>query len=239
MGRQVEFLLENYSTQLMDVSDRIDALQNKVHMHRTLEELKLRNERNRIMRSELLLSMSGLSLTVSAVIGGFFGMNLSSGIEELPGLLWLVGISGGCASAGLLYVLTAGVRRFHLSQSAHLVRMGSLQRGLESLDQAYYALRHTGILAPSHGSAEAGGGGREGAAAVLRSDTGAHGSRGDAVVAAVKSVGSDDDVRALREALALFDSDGDGMLSDDEVERLLNSGGGGDRTATGRSRDRS
>ena len=187
-------------------------------MHRTLEELKLRNERNRIMRSELLLSMSGLSLTVSAVIGGFFGMNLKSGIEELPGLLWLVGASGACTSAGLLYVLTKGVRRFHHSQRAHLLQMGSLQRGLESLDQAYYALRHTGILTPGNSLSE--GAGAEGALPVLP-DLGGHRSTEDAVLAAVKTLGSDDDVRALREALALFDSDGDGVLSDEEVERLL------------------
>ena len=85
--------------------------------------------------------MSGLSLTVSAVIGGFFGMTLKSGIEELPGLLWLVGFSGACTSAGLLYVLTAGVRRFHHSQRAHLLQMGSLQRGLESLDQVWHLPR--------------------------------------------------------------------------------------------------
>ena len=33
-------------------------------------------------------------------------MNLHSGIEELPGLLWAVAGCGAAASGGLLYVLT-------------------------------------------------------------------------------------------------------------------------------------
>ena len=98
-------------------------------VHRTLEELKLRNERNRIMRSELLLSMGGLSLTLSAVIGGFFGMNLDSGIEHVPGLFWLVAAGASGAAGGVLLLLTRGIRRFHSSQREHLLSMGSLQRG--------------------------------------------------------------------------------------------------------------
>ena len=93
--------------------------------HRSLEELKLRNERNRIMRLEVLLQMGSLSLALAAVSGGFFGarpcccarparrqstprrgphtllgMNLHSGVEEVPHLLWLV--AGGTAGASTL-----------------------------------------------------------------------------------------------------------------------------------------
>lgn len=140
--QEVELLLEGYGTQLMDLSDRIIALQGSVRVHRTLEELKLRNERNRIMRVDLLLSMGGISLTISAVVGGFFGMNLTSGVEDVPGLFWVVGACASSASVGLLWMLSAGIRRFHNSQRSHLLHMASLQRGLGSFDHAYYVLRH-------------------------------------------------------------------------------------------------
>ena len=42
-------------------------------------ELTLDNERNRIARLELFLSMAALALAASACVSGFFGMNLVSG----------------------------------------------------------------------------------------------------------------------------------------------------------------
>ena len=151
---EVELMLEASAMQLMDLDDQIAAVQSSVATHRTLEELKLRNERNRIMRFELLLSMGTISLTLAAVVGGFFGMNLHSGVEEMPGALWLAAGGATAVSASLLYVLTGGVRRFHRSQRAHLVHMGTLRRTLGGLDGAYYALRHHGLLAVSHRATE-------------------------------------------------------------------------------------
>ncbi len=45
---------------------------------------QLDNERNRIARLELTLNMAGLCVGVSAMISGFFGMNLASGVEAVP-----------------------------------------------------------------------------------------------------------------------------------------------------------
>ena len=151
---EVEILLEAAAMQLMDLDDQCDSVRARVKTHRTLEELKLRNERNRIMRFELLLSMGTISLTLAAVVGGFFGMNLHSGVEEAPGALWLAAGAATGVSASLLYVLTGGVRRFHRSQRAHLVHMGTLRRTLGHMDGAYYALRHHGLLAVSHRATE-------------------------------------------------------------------------------------
>ena len=53
-------------------------------------ELTLDNERNRIARLELVLSMAGLSIGGSAAVSGFFGMNLLSGVESAANLFWAV-----------------------------------------------------------------------------------------------------------------------------------------------------
>ena len=62
--------------------------------------------------------MGGVSLTVSAVVGGFFGMNLVSGLEVLPGGLWLALTGALGMSSMLMYMLTGGVRRFYVSQNS-------------------------------------------------------------------------------------------------------------------------
>lgn len=53
-------------------------------------ELTLDNERNRIARLEVLLSMVGLCVGTCSAVSGFFGMNLLSGVENVPGLFLLV-----------------------------------------------------------------------------------------------------------------------------------------------------
>ena len=48
-------------------------------------ELQLDNERNRLARFELTLNMAGLCIGMSAMVSGFFGMNLVSGVENAVG----------------------------------------------------------------------------------------------------------------------------------------------------------
>jgi Mg2+ and Co2+ transporter CorA len=48
-------------------------------------ELTLDNERNRIARLELILSMAGLAIGAAACVSSFFGMNLISGLEVSKG----------------------------------------------------------------------------------------------------------------------------------------------------------
>ena len=75
----VELMLEDFATEHEDLADSIEELQDGVSTHRLLEQVKLSNERNRIMRVELLLSFSMCSLGIMTAVAGFFGMNLHSG----------------------------------------------------------------------------------------------------------------------------------------------------------------
>jgi len=143
---EVEYILETAVMQLQWLEDRVRRLQGSVTTHRALEDLKLRNERNRIMRLEIMLSMGSISLGVAAVIGGLFGMNLSSGLEEVTHGFWICAAGTCTLSSALLIMLMSGIRRFHRSQRINVMQTATLRRALGGLDHAYYALRHKGVL---------------------------------------------------------------------------------------------
>ena len=88
-----------------------------VDTQRMREGIRLSSERNRIMRLELLLTFGATSLALSAAVAGFFGMNLHSGIDEAPQLMWAVSAAASAASALLFVALYRGVRRFHAEQA--------------------------------------------------------------------------------------------------------------------------
>lgn len=158
------------------------------------------------MRLELLLSFGTASLAGCAVVAGFFGMNLHSGIEDVDGLLWVV--TGGSTAAGVAIFagLLFSVRRFHASQQKQIAQTASLERSLSSLDAAYFALRQQGVLL-----GDAGAGGRARA-----SETDPVVTR-DELSRALDSVNErvrPSDVDAL---FRLLDTDGSGVLTKDEL----------------------
>lgn len=141
--QDVELLLESFGMQLEDLSDRIQKLHESVVTHSKMEQLMLTSERNRIMRLELGMGTS--SLAVSTVIAGFFGMNLCSGLEEVPGLFWWVMSGSTVFSLAFFRVLIGGVRRYHHLQRKHLFEVRSLRCALESLESAYYEVRQRSV----------------------------------------------------------------------------------------------
>ena len=56
--------------------DAIEKLSGTIDATRKLLELTLDNERNRIERMELYLSIGGLGFAMMSAVGGFFGMNV-------------------------------------------------------------------------------------------------------------------------------------------------------------------
>ena len=66
------------------LSDQIEEVLANIETTQAVLELTLDNERNRIARLELLLSMGGLCVGSCAMVSGFFGMNLVSGLEVGP-----------------------------------------------------------------------------------------------------------------------------------------------------------
>ena len=109
----VASVFENYLCRWEEVNDGIEKLVGAIDSTRKLIELTLDNERNRIERMELYLSMGGLSFAMMSAVGGFFGMNLLSGLEDHPKKFWIVTYVTLITSASLWYVTW---QRFHLGR---------------------------------------------------------------------------------------------------------------------------
>ena len=93
------------------------------------------------MRLELLLSFGTCSLALCATVGGLFGMNLHSGIENVHHLLWGVSAGAGALSTGLFIAFVRSMRRFHFSQQRSVDSTAALDRAIDALETAYFALR--------------------------------------------------------------------------------------------------
>jgi len=152
------------------LSDEIATTLQRIEMQRTMADLKLKNERNRIMRLELMVSICGLATGITAAIAGLFGMNLLSGLEESTHAFPAVVAASGAGSALLVGFLVRGIGRFNASQLQHLARSGNLERALHGLEHAYFALRaHSALAEQSEGeSSLLGDGGKPPSMAELR-----------------------------------------------------------------------
>ena len=82
--------LIRYDARFNSLCDQIKQLTSTIENTQEVLELTLDNERNRIARLELLLNMAGISLGACSAIGGFFGMNVVNGVENLPGIFAIV-----------------------------------------------------------------------------------------------------------------------------------------------------
>ena len=241
----VELLLENFATEHEDLADRIEALQDGVTTLRALEQLWLSNERNRIMRLELVIAFSTASLALTASVAGFFGMNLHSGIEEVPGLFWAVTGVTATAAASVFAAFVLSVRRFHSSQQQLVARTASLDRSLTGLDSAYFALRQRSLMLDDRQVAEGdddGSGGRAEPLVITKEIL------REALQRAASS-NADADVQTMvaprhgdvDELWRLLDADGDGVLTASELTGAGDPHGdpnGDPQEVTSRSKDR-
>ncbi|GFH51415.1 hypothetical protein CTEN210_07891 [Chaetoceros tenuissimus] len=81
---EVELLFEDYLLQMDEVLLSLRTVQNSVKNTEEVVEIELDLLRNRIMRYEMLLELSGLVVGVAAAVTGAFGMNLVNHVEEHP-----------------------------------------------------------------------------------------------------------------------------------------------------------
>jgi len=143
----VETLLDVYDARFQSLGDQIDQVASNIESTQNILELTLDNERNRIARLELLLSMAALCLGVCSVVSGFFGMNLLSGLETVQGLFFFV------AGTSILFTGTLFVgflRRFKSlsrQQRGRLLDVQALKNVLNNLDVVTLLLRGNPTLA--------------------------------------------------------------------------------------------
>jgi len=87
---EVELLFEDYLLQMDEVLLSLRAVQSSVTNTEEVVEIELDLLRNRIMRYEMLLELSGLVVGVAAAVTGAFGMNLINHFEEHPYMFYQV-----------------------------------------------------------------------------------------------------------------------------------------------------
>ncbi|CAM9248928.1 unnamed protein product [Ascophyllum nodosum] len=86
--QEVEIMFENYLLQVELLASDVRDFQNEVRNTEEIVEIELDVLRNNILRFELLLSVSGLTVALGALVTGVFGMNLISGWEMNPHAFW-------------------------------------------------------------------------------------------------------------------------------------------------------
>lgn len=98
--RNVELMLENYTSQLVDISNEAYFLRKRVESIQSVAELNYGSQRNKLMHINLRLSMASISLATTTAIAGFFGMNIPNGLEHKS-----TAVFGGVVCGSLLLSL--------------------------------------------------------------------------------------------------------------------------------------
>mmetsp|Transcript_11990 Transcript_11990/g.28199 ORF Transcript_11990/g.28199 Transcript_11990/m.28199 type:complete len:484 (-) Transcript_11990:102-1553(-) len=137
----VETLLDVYNARLDSLNDRISELATSIETTQVTLELQLDNERNRLARFELTLNMAGLCIGMSAMVSGFFGMNLVSGVENAVGGFWIATVLSTLCSAALFFSCTRRFRNVSLQQRSRLKDVQALKRVLTDVDAVALLLR--------------------------------------------------------------------------------------------------
>jgi len=137
----VETLLDVYDARFESLGDQIDQVASNIESTQEVLELTLDNERNRIARLELLLSMAGLCIGTCSAVSGFFGMNLLSGVEEVAGLFLLVTGSSILFTGGLFALCLRQFRSLSRQQRGRMLDVQALKNVLNNLDAVTLLLR--------------------------------------------------------------------------------------------------
>ena len=87
---EVEKLIENYKYKVEDIYNDIKKLVKEMHNNQQVANIKLAQDRNKIAKINLNLSIISLSLSLGAFIGNMFGMNLQNHIEDNNNAFYIV-----------------------------------------------------------------------------------------------------------------------------------------------------
>lgn len=88
--RMASRILEAYEHQLLSVQGHLNECLESLETTRHVWNMSLDHNRNRILRVNLLISIASLAGLVSSIPAAYFGMNLDSGLENIPGIFWPV-----------------------------------------------------------------------------------------------------------------------------------------------------
>jgi len=102
---KVELLLENYCSQLVDISQEAYYLRKRVESTQSIIELKLDTHRNHMLKINIQIAIGSMALALGTTISGLFGANLLNGLEEHPTAFYWLGIFSAASIFSLYTVL--------------------------------------------------------------------------------------------------------------------------------------
>jgi magnesium transporter len=113
---EVEMLLEAYFMHVDNTYNRLQTLNEYIQDTEDLVNLKLDQHRNQLIGVDLILTAFTSSVAIMTAVAGYFGMNLDSGLQQVPVLFNLVAIvtTGSCIAFFALFVLWLWHRRLLL-----------------------------------------------------------------------------------------------------------------------------
>lgn len=149
--RMATRILESYEFKLEQTNGTLREMLETMEQTRTVWHMQLDHQRNRVLRVNLLISIASLGGLLCTLPAAFFGMNLDSGLEHVPGIFWPVvqgSVITGLLGAGAMYTYYKyGPKRRY---AARLRDMRSLRDLLyyhmDDIDSIIDAVKAEGIL---------------------------------------------------------------------------------------------
>jgi Mg2+ and Co2+ transporter CorA len=129
--QHVEMMVGVYARQLSNLLYEIDYLLGRVQSKQEFVALALAGYRNRLVRTNVNIAITGVSLGMITTIAGLFGMNLMSGMEESA-----VGFAAVTCGSTTLALMVGGFWRQFISGKAMQQRAAERLAENETLSSA-------------------------------------------------------------------------------------------------------
>lgn len=98
---EVETMLESFVEQLQELENSAIGMRNRIVNAEQYMRILADSQRNRIIKTNLYVSLATLAVSTSALGAGIFGMNLINGFENDPNAFMTV-----CVSLGAVMIVT-------------------------------------------------------------------------------------------------------------------------------------
>lgn len=125
----VEIMLECYASRLSHIGQRINYDSERLKRRQSAAMLSASARRTRLLQLNLHVSLASLTIASVGSTAGLFGMNLNSGLEDVPGLFYAVmagiGIAASSLHGYLLYKVSRNISNINLSK--HEESMSAIQ----------------------------------------------------------------------------------------------------------------
>ncbi|KAG0592720.1 hypothetical protein M758_1G268200 [Ceratodon purpureus] len=137
-------MILTYQRQIDNAGGALEELRKNIVATQEIWELGLDTTRNRIIQMDVLFSLGTLSISVAALIAGYFGMNLPHGWEENSSAFWWVvfGSMGTTFALGtfLVFVVRVWPRVIDRRRARELAGLRDLLQHLDDIDDIFQAV---------------------------------------------------------------------------------------------------